>query len=82
MRRVQLRDTDTVVVVDDKAVMAFLAPHQPSYREKNARDRRIWRGGWFWNQGERSQLLVRNGYIVGRVDCLPSRKPLTGKMGV
>jgi hypothetical protein len=62
-----------MLLADDKAVTAYLAPLQPKWKERNARASRIHLGDWFKNQGERSRLLFRGGYIFGRVDCLPNR---------
>lgn len=43
---------------------------QPKFGERNARTKRVHLLNWFWNQGERSRLLVRNGFIIGRIDCV------------
>ena len=70
MRRIQI-DGATTMVIDDKGVTQFLAPMQPRYGDRRAGETRIHLGGWFWNQGERSRLLVRGGHNVGRIDCVP-----------
>jgi len=69
VRRIQI-DGTTTMVKDDKAVTQFLAPMQPRWKDRDEKAKRIHLGGWFWNQGERSRLLVRGGHNVGRIDCV------------
>ena len=74
MRRFQLTGEPAEMLVDDKAVSVRLATLQPRWRERDERAKRIHLGGWFRNQGERSRLMIRNGYTIGRIDCLPNTK--------
>lgn len=69
-RRLQLNGSPAVILADDKAVTAHLVPMQPKYGEAKARSRRLFLGDWFKNQGQRSRLIFRGGYIAGRIDCL------------
>jgi hypothetical protein len=69
-RKLQLNGQPAVWLADDRAVTAYLAPLQPPYKDRQARRQRIHLGRWFKNQGERSRLLIQNGYVFGRIDCL------------
>ena len=71
-RRLQINGHPAVMLADEKAVTRHLAPMQPKWKERDARAKRIHLGDWFRNQGQRSRLLFRGGYIIGRVDCLPN----------
>ena len=70
MRRFQLTGEPAEMLADDKAVSARIAPMQPRWREREERAKRIHLGGWFRNQGERSRLMIRGGYTIGRIDCV------------
>jgi len=69
IRRLELLG-ETVLLDDDKAVTRHLAPLQPKWGERGARAKRIHLLSWVRNQGERSRMIMRGGYIVGRIDAV------------
>jgi hypothetical protein len=84
VRRLQIYGQPAVCLADDKAVTAHLSQVQPKWRERDSRSKRVHLGGWFRNQGERSRLIIRNGGIVGRIDCVSPNDKLrdAGESGV
>jgi hypothetical protein len=69
-RRLQLNGSPAVLLADDKSVSRYLAPMQPRWKERDAKSKVYRLLDWFSNQGQRSRLISRGGFTVGRVDCL------------
>lgn len=69
-RRLHLNGSPAVLLADDKAVSMYLAPMQPKWKDRDAKSKVYRLLDWFSNQGQRSRLISRGGFTVGRVDCL------------